>query len=229
MNDFYADLEDVIQSKESPSETSSTSITQENTESVQSIEDEIQTKTDIYRKDINHGKNSAEQSQILEVDRTESLSPHLTTEEPPSHDDVADLTIPACLLCQRKFNSVKDLRKHQSISSLHKENFDEHLERWRKSFRSETTDLAPKKIDKKDLFTRNYLTLEEAQQLYDTRKTKNGKRKLDNAIESSSLKSSVGVKLLAKMGWKEGEGLGKEGQGVKRAIEVCVHFIEMAS
>lgn len=37
-------------------------------------------------------------------------------------------------------------------------------------------------------------------------------------------KESAGYKLLASMGWKEGEGLGAEGQGIKSHIRVKKNF-----
>ncbi|KAG0378320.1 hypothetical protein BGX24_004171 [Mortierella sp. AD032] len=37
-------------------------------------------------------------------------------------DELLDLKINACLLCQRRLKSVQDLRKHQSLSDLHKKN-----------------------------------------------------------------------------------------------------------
>lgn len=34
--------------------------------------------------------------------------------------DFADLSRMACLLCQRKFKSLKELRRHEDLSELHK-------------------------------------------------------------------------------------------------------------
>jgi hypothetical protein len=34
--------------------------------------------------------------------------------------DFADLSRMACLLCQRKFKSLKELRRHDDLSELHK-------------------------------------------------------------------------------------------------------------
>lgn len=35
-------------------------------------------------------------------------------------EDFADLSIMACLLCQRKFKTLQDLQRHQNASELHK-------------------------------------------------------------------------------------------------------------
>ncbi|KAI7872479.1 hypothetical protein BDF14DRAFT_509652 [Spinellus fusiger] len=43
------------------------------------------------------------------------------SEQPPPVG-VVDTVMMACLLCQRKFKSEQDLKKHQSLSTLHKEN-----------------------------------------------------------------------------------------------------------
>ncbi len=38
----------------------------------------------------------------------------------PTDNDFADLALKACLLCQRQFKSIDDLKRHQAISELHK-------------------------------------------------------------------------------------------------------------
>lgn len=41
---------------------------------------------------------------------------------------------------------------------------------------------------------------------------------------------NVGYQMLQKMGWKEGEGLGSEGQGIKNPVNKCVYlFIHCSS
>ena len=37
-----------------------------------------------------------------------------------NHEEFSDLSRMACLLCQRKFKSEKELRRHESLSELHK-------------------------------------------------------------------------------------------------------------
>ncbi|KAI1317231.1 RNA-binding protein 5 [Mortierella claussenii] len=48
------------------------------------------------------------------------------SQEPPNlsyePDELLDFKLVACLLCQRRLKSVQDLRKHQSLSDLHKKN-----------------------------------------------------------------------------------------------------------
>lgn len=36
---------------------------------------------------------------------------------------------------------------------------------------------------------------------------------------------NLGFRMLMKMGWKEGEGLGSEGQGIKAPVNKSVHFL----
>lgn len=147
--------------------------------------------------------------------------------EPPTHDELADLSIPACLLCQRQFKSIELLRRHQQLSNLHKTNYEAHLKRWseqvavQESFvpSEQRSEMKPQKASTfQQRLDAGYLTADEARQLYAQQ------QQGQSSTVTSPLKSSVGAKLMAKMGWIEGSGLGREGQGITRAIEPSTYI-----
>ncbi|CAD6241889.1 GSCOCG00009359001-RA-CDS [Cotesia congregata] len=138
----------------------------------------------------------------------------------------------ACLLCKRQFPSKDALLRHQQLSDLHKQN----LENWyqvrgldpndpqqrnnkyrdrakeRRAKYGEPDPPQPNKLKEKYLKTR----IEEAESSslssnYNQDSNKNN----PNVIGSDN----VGNKLLQKMGWSEGMGLGKTNQGRTSIIE----------
>ncbi|XP_014253951.1 RNA-binding protein 5 [Cimex lectularius] len=121
----------------------------------------------------------------------------------------------ACLLCKRQFASKDALVKHQQLSDLHKQN----LSAWYKS----------KGLDPHDAQTRNTQYRDRARE----RRMKYGEPDTPqpSKLKETYMKSreatinyeeptragigadNLGNKLLQKMGWQEGMGLGKSNQG----------------
>lgn len=126
-----------------------------------------------------------------------------------------------CLLCKRQFFSKDDLNRHQQVSTLHKKNMEllylqKSLESGKKSkYRDrakerrlkygESDDPQPSKLKEK------YLKAREVPEMH-------------SAVTVSSndpiSSENVGNKLLQKMGWTEGQGLGKSNQGRTSIIQV---------
>lgn len=140
-------------------------------------------------------------------------------------DRHADWEKLACLLCKRQFPSKEKLTKHNQMSNLHKEN----LEEWKKS---------------RDASGQTNRDRESGIQYRDRakeRRTKYGddddpkpnrlKDKYIQAMEQVSQagtksepaskigEDNVGNKMLQKMGWKSGTGLGKNSDGRTEIIE----------
>ncbi|DAZ93704.1 TPA: hypothetical protein N0F65_010199 [Lagenidium giganteum] len=119
--------------------------------------------------------------------------------------------VPICLLCRRKFGSMELLRKHETMSQLHKDN------------------LAKAKQDKEAMAAQYDRDRDEKE----ARKAKKSKPNdatntattaatpapnAPAADSSSALEGGLGAKMLKMMGWKSGEGLGKHGTGITAPI-----------
>jgi len=122
----------------------------------------------------------------------------------------------ACLLCKRQFPNKETLVKHQQLSSLHKENMakmglsemavnieyrDRAKERRKKFGQPEV----PNRLKER------YLEVKEAA----TTSTRAPYEEPAKVIGADN----IGSKLLQKMGWSEGMGLGKTNQGRTDIIE----------
>ena len=141
-------------------------------------------------------------------------------QEEKQHTDWSKL---ACLLCKRQFPSKEALVRHQQLSDLHKQNF----ENWYKV----------RGLDPNDPQQRNNKYRDRAKE----RRAKYGEPEppQPNKLKEKYLKTrvdevnvsyeeptrtgigsdNVGNKLLQKMGWSEGMGLGKSNQGRTSIIE----------
>lgn len=141
-------------------------------------------------------------------------------QEERQHTDWSKL---ACLLCKRQFPSKEGLLRHQQLSDLHKQN----LENW----------YHVRGLDPNDPQQRNSKYRDRAKE----RRAKYGEpeppqpnklkeKYLKTRVEESSVSyeeptragigsDNVGNKLLQKMGWSEGMGLGKSNQGRTSIIE----------
>lgn len=141
-------------------------------------------------------------------------------QEDRQHTDWSKL---ACLLCKRQFPNKEVLLKHQQLSELHKQN----LENWYQI----------RGLDPNDPQQRNNKYRDRAQE----RRAKYGDHEVprSNKLKEKFLKSredamsvsyeeptragigsdNVGNKLLQKMGWSAGMGLGKSNQGRTSIIE----------
>lgn len=141
-------------------------------------------------------------------------------------NDYLDWQKLVCLLCKRQFFSKDDLSRHQQVSALHKKNIEllylqKSLEYGKKSkYRDrakerrlkygESDDPQPSKLKEKYL---------KAREMPD----------VSNSFSASTNdpigSENVGNKLLQKMGWTEGQGLGKSNQGRTSIIQVSVKAI----
>lgn len=141
-------------------------------------------------------------------------------QEDRQHTDWSKL---ACLLCKRQFPSKEALLRHQQLSDLHKQN----LENW----------YQVRGLDPNDPQQRNNKYRDRAKE----RRAKYGEPEppQPNKLKEKYLKTrvddvsvsyeeptragigsdNVGNKLLQKMGWSEGMGLGKSNQGRTSIIE----------
>merc|ERR1711915_941864 len=103
----------------------------------------------------------------------------------------------ACLLCKRQFQSKEKLTKHNTLSDLHKQNILE----WRKQNAGFGDDDKP--VPNK--FKEKYL------KALDDVTVSGGSNDSGNVPKIGE--DNVGNRMLQKMGWKDGLGLGKKNQG----------------
>lgn len=127
----------------------------------------------------------------------------------------------ACLLCKRQFPNKEVLIKHQQLSDLHKQN----LNKWYKA-----NGIDPEEMQKDGLQYRD--RAKERRQKYGEpdkphpNKLKETYIKAKEATVSYEEPTKMGIgadnlgnKLLQKMGWQEGMGLGKKNQGRTTIIQ----------
>ena len=118
-----------------------------------------------------------------------------------------------CILCQRQFSSRELLLKHQTVSELHKKNLQDHLNVNKVPTNPQSNDVEPITIKYRDRAKERRMKFGE---------TATAPLELPPQVVSSATpisSSNKGSKMLQKMGWTEGQGLGKQNQGRTTLIE----------
>lgn len=127
----------------------------------------------------------------------------------------------ACLLCKRQFPSKDVLVKHQQLSDLHKQN----LEQWYKSRGLDLAAAQQKTQQYRDRAKERRLKYGEPDQPQPNRfkeiymKAREATVTYEEPTKMGLGSDNLGNKLLQKMGWQEGMGLGKKNQGRTSIIE----------
>ena len=118
-----------------------------------------------------------------------------------------DLTRMACLLCKRQFKSQAELERHNAHSDLHRKNLE-----LRMTGTEEIPSNHPYRNRAEERRQQAMAQLTEAPSLL-TGEPHHYERPQETP-QHADLPPSVGASLLRKMGWKEGEGLGKHQSGI---------------
>lgn len=154
-----------------------------------------------------------------------------------SDKDLIDFDKLACLLCKRAFQSLDILNKHIKMSNLHKEN----LQKLNLNIQNGNGSNAAA-LEYRDRAKERRLKYGEADPPPPNRsrerfekeirkQTAQMQKQASNNLASTPIDgSNLGNRLLQRMGWSEGQGLGKTNQGRTNIIEVktiCLNQCEL--
>lgn len=136
-----------------------------------------------------------------------------------SKNKFIDLTFLCCLLCDIKFSSESELMEHVQNSIEHADKFELY---WKKSVldgQNEEKLYHDRAAERRDAFG---ISEEELKKIQDEQSRCKGPNIISNELQTDQIPAhldSVGAKLLKKMGWKEGTGLGKNSSGIIEPIK----------
>ncbi|XP_013148119.1 PREDICTED: RNA-binding protein 5-A-like [Papilio polytes] len=126
--------------------------------------------------------------------------------------DIIDWAKLTCLICKRKFPSVEVLTKHKTLSDLHKQNLAE--------FRKKN-DLLPQTNGYRDRAAERRMKFGEDEPPPIRKRYEPSDNSQASAMSHPppSVVDTIGGKMLQKMGWSAGRGLGKTEQGRIAPVE----------
>ncbi|KAI6167130.1 hypothetical protein EDD17DRAFT_1543123 [Pisolithus thermaeus] len=183
-------------------------------------------------------EGSTSQPSTLVVANTPSSDP---TPEPVEEEfEYSDTAAMACLLCARQFKTIEQLKRHNKESDLHKKNFRDATLREvarqkvvaaRKASATRSETEPPKYRDRASerriMHNQPEVPLPENGGAAAKKKRQaEGPPRAPSPpppVVPSKDESNVGNKLLKMMGWKEGSGLGTEGDGRVDPIQTAIY------
>lgn len=136
-----------------------------------------------------------------------------------------------CLLCKRAFQSLEILNKHLKLSNLHKENLQKYTAAANESGKNNANDSASNLSYRDRAKERRQKYVEgdpppanKTRERFEKELKKHSSQVQKKASEQLAKQpigeSNLGNRMLQKMGWTEGQGLGRANQGRTNIIEV---------
>ncbi|KAL4259142.1 hypothetical protein AB1N83_007962 [Pleurotus pulmonarius] len=164
---------------------------------------------------------------------------HSNSPAPSDEFEYADTSTMACLLCARQFKTVDQLRRHNKESDLHKKNLKDsnlrEVARQKVLARqqpkaAEQPKYRDRALERRALFNQPDVPLPESSSAGPSKVTK---KRFEGpppppsppppAVHPGKDETNVGNKLLKMMGWKEGTGLGTDGDGRVEPIQTAIY------
>ncbi|CAO3608717.1 unnamed protein product [Cunninghamella blakesleeana] len=178
--------------------------------------------------------------ELVSKDKEKKEENSLETTSDNTMEDFADYTLMACLLCQRKFKTPNDISRHQALSELHKKNSKNPVAiekaRAKKQQLNQSSNVEINQEQENTTLPTSYRNrAAERRHAYNQPETptpikhshtsESAKRQQQKqqthehvSISNPMSDNNLGAKLMKQMGWKKGEGLGKEGSGIVNPI-----------
>lgn len=156
--------------------------------------------------------------------------------DPFSEKDYIDFAKLTCLLCKRAFPDSDILNKHLKMSNLHKENLQKY-----NLLHGKLEDINSSNLSYRDRAKERRLKYGESDPPPVNRSRERFEKELEKQKSAIQVRASenlasqpigennVGNRLLQKMGWSEGQGLGRTNQGRTNIIEVSFVLFEVES
>ncbi|KAJ3221090.1 hypothetical protein HK099_003784 [Clydaea vesicula] len=120
-----------------------------------------------------------------------------------------------CLLCKRKFGKLEEVEKHILKSKLHADN----LEKLKKELVEE------KKMEGLNQYRNR---AKERRDVFGNFEKDNSSKEEEERYQATTSQdktigvSNIGNRMLVKMGWNQGKGLGKEGEGIVEPVKAVI-------
>ncbi|CEI94246.1 hypothetical protein RMCBS344292_08460 [Rhizopus microsporus] len=209
----------------------------ESTTSATSSNNEQDNKPIEIKKEITLEQPKRKRPATTTTDNTSVKKKHLELKEEKEHEEqarvhYADLSSLTCILCQRKFKSKSDLERHQQLSELHKNNLNDPVAvnkaMLKLSFLKDDVD---EQQEEKPLKTKYRNRAAERRQAYGQPEKPilsppspprhmhpprdiSISHVLQASMDKPISEDNKGAQMLLNMGWRKGEGLGKNRSGI---------------
>ncbi|KAL1931021.1 hypothetical protein VTP01DRAFT_10158 [Rhizomucor pusillus] len=153
------------------------------------------------------------------------------------HESFADLSIRACLLCQRKFKTLQDLSRHEEASELHKKNLADPAcvgkarmkMRYIKTNAEKAEEQAAEQqyrnraAERRQAYGQPERPVLPSNSAHSHKEKKATERPASAAAAAASVEKpladdNIGARMLQQMGWRKGEGLGRDKGGIVNPI-----------